>query len=509
MAKIDLAAARMQVLDRCSEQYDQRPPNDWALWEAGADRATFDALNEAAHSLEEEALIECRFLQREAFAARLTWRGVEYIKARKARPPAPPDTKVAFLDTNVFLHSIPLEQIIWPTVLRAKNVVLVVSRGVAHELEQKKYDPERWLQKRAAKAGAWIQNIVEHNNHVRDAVRLHIEHRELSGGDLKHHGLSFDSGDDRLLGCALAYAGGNKDNLMIVSWDNIFLSRAATYGFDTHRLAEEYKLPSAPDPMEVENKKLRAIIADYKDTLPKLDLTFADGSKELTVKLVSRTQGDIALNYMREWSAAQRQVEVALWERKVAQNDQSGHTANDTAEFWNFTQAQGAAEETANRCHPVGFLLQNTGHHWASGVRVIVQAPRDVDISPKIVFPDEPHLRDPDPPVQGVNLRRYMPLLRDRPIRLSEPDPSGTPGIGGPFGLEGKPDQFRYDIQGQVKDRTSETLPEVMLLFGSDLSGRVALRYEVQAAGVPSGSFTGELVINVERAVVITPLPGA
>ncbi len=478
---------------------------DWAHWEVGADRPAFDALADAAHSLEEENLIECKFLLREAFAARLTWRGAEYLKARKSRPAAPPDTKVVFLDTNILLHAIPLEQIVWPKVLGAKNVILVVSPVVAYELEQKKHDPERWLQKRAAKAGAWIQNIVEHKNHVRDAVRLHIEYQELGSADLKLHGLLFERGDDRVFGCALAYAGGSKDNIVIVSWDNIFLSRAATYGFDTHRPAEEYKLPPAPDPLEVENKQLRAIIADYRDTLPKLDLTFADGSKELTVKLSTRRADEIALAYVREWSGAQRQVEEDLAAHKLAPMD-SGHLADDTASFWNFAQAQGAAEEMANRCRSVGFLLQNTGHHWARGVRVVVQAPPDVEVSPKIVFPDEPRLRDPERSIPGLFLRSYMPLFRDRPTRPSEPDRSATAGAGGPFGLEGKPDFFRYDIQGEVRDRASAKLPEVMLLFPSEGSGRVVLKYEVQATGVPSGTFTGDLIINVERIAVSSPL---
>src|SRR5947209_18445465 len=113
MTESTVASARIEILERCAKRHAESPSNDWATWDRGGDLTSYDLRDHAAHVLQEEGLIEAKFLQREAFAARITFKGTEYLNAHQQRAKIPAGTRIAFLDTNILLHSIPLEQVNW------------------------------------------------------------------------------------------------------------------------------------------------------------------------------------------------------------------------------------------------------------------------------------------------------------------------------------------------------------------------------------------------------------
>ncbi len=105
----------------------------------------------------------------------------------------------------------------------------------------------------------------------------------MGAPELRALKLLWEREDDRVLGCALASRAGDKTDLVIISGDHAFLTRAGAQGFATYCLDDKYKLPSTQDPVDAENKRLKARISELEASLPKLELTFADGTKGLIV----------------------------------------------------------------------------------------------------------------------------------------------------------------------------------------------------------------------------------
>jgi hypothetical protein len=400
---------------------------------------------------------------------------------------------IAFPDTNVLLRAQALKQIDWKVALGANDVELVVARVVVDELDRKKYDPK--LQERARKANAQLQEIHEAGGTVADGVRLVVAYGELDAGELKSHGLLWDHGDDRLLGCALKYLSGDLTNIVIVSMDNGLLNRAPTLGFKTWRLPEKYRLPVGQDQ---EAEKLRARIKELEEPFPDLALVFATGETRELAAIPIQGEGDIALGYVREWTQADPLVAAGI-PGLDARGMFSAHAANDSAAFWEFARQQEAAEHVVARCKGVRFRLHNKGRHPARGVRVWIDLPEEAieAVSPRIEFPKEPTLRT-SPIVGQPAMVTYMPKFRARPIRMTGPDKTGTPGVAGPQRTE-QAATIAFRMEGGIEDLGYAVFPEFHLLFkAGDLPESVKLSYKIVASGVPK-DFEGELTIDIRR----------
>ena len=417
-----------------------------------------------------------------------------------------PGTKIVFPDTNVLLRGQPLKQIDWKAVLGADQVELVIARVVVDEVDKKKYDPKQSMQERARKANAQLQEIQEAEGRVREGVRLALTFAELDSNELRSHGLLWDHGDDRLLGSALTHRGGDKTDIVIVSMDNGLLNRAASLGFKTMRLPEKYRVPTPPDPLEAENRRLLAEIDQLKASYPKLNFVFSTGNTEMTAEIPIQAPNDIALPYVREWSQARGRVIGAspIIGDPVNVGEASEATADETAAFWDFAQKQEAAEHAVARCIGVRFRLNNDSAQPAEAVRVFIELPPEVEsFNPRIDFPEEPRFRSS--PVAGQpSIVAQMPKFRNRPIRFAPPDPTSTPGVSGALQTD-DPRVLAFQIQGVVQDRGRTTLPEVLLLFkAGELPGQVQLGYKIIASGVPQ-EFVGALKIRIVRTQPPSP----
>jgi hypothetical protein len=402
-------------------------------------------------------------------------------------------TKTAFLDTNVLMHSVPLDQIVWTKILDADEAELVVSPVVADELEEKKHDPQRWRRELAAKAARQIQDILAAGGRVREGVTLKLESNELGAQELRALKLLWEREDDRVLGCALAYRGGDKTDLVIVSRDHAFLTRAGAQGFATHRLDERYKLPPTQDSVDAENKRLKARVGELELSLPRLELAFADGTKEQTVSTADQTASDIAKMYVAEFEGA-RQIVGQSISPEYARSDYL--TFGDRIAFEEWANKQAVAEEAIGRVAPLRFVLTNDSHVEASGVRVRIRYPAGVeDVEPTLMGPVDPPFRPPGPNRKSTEILAHMPRFVERPMRPTQPDKSGTPGIIGPHAVPGMSDALAFQIQGVVGDRDTTRFPEVNFLFKKPIPEQIVLKYEIVATGVP-GKFEGALTIR-------------
>jgi hypothetical protein len=410
----------------------------------------------------------------------------------------------AFPDTNVLLHAQALKQIDWRSLLGAEEVELAIARVVFDELDRKKYDPR--LKERARRANAQLQEILEAGGRLAEGVRLSLVFGELDNAELKSHGLIWDHGDDRLIGCALKFGGGARKGVVVVSMDNGLLNRAPSNGLEAVRLPEKYRAPTGQDPTEADNKKLRDRVAELEEQHPRLTLEFANGERERTVEIPIQVENDVALLYVREWAQAQGYVMGAIPDLGM-RGMYSAHEAEDSAAFWNFARAQERAEQAMARCEGIKLRLRNEGRHPARSVRVWIDVPEVVEaVNPRIEFPREPQLR-PSPIVGQPLMVTYMRKFRDRSIAMRAPDKSSTLGVMGPLGTEqGGTIAFKIDA---IEDLDVALLPEFHLLFrGGELPEVVKLPYKAVASGVPI-DFEGELTLRIRRLARVPPAPPA
>jgi hypothetical protein len=366
-------------------------------------------------------------------------------------------------------------------------------------------------------------------SHPPPASPMHC--RRMHTGTHKAKGLVWDRGDDRVLGCIYAFEREDQlaerlkhfslvpgvsnpvaDNarvraddpaerpgLVLVGVDNSFLNRANSKKFTTVRLRDEYLRTDEPDPLEVENRKLKSELEKLKDNHPKLELLFEDGSREKNVVINSDLADDFALPFLREHSKAKEDV---FEEFRLRRGEISARASEEDFYFKEFVDKQAAAMEIIQRVSPVGFLIRNDGHHPAKEVRITIHLADEIEaVDPVVPFPED-HLQ-PRTYAYDKRLLAGKPMFANRTIRLDPPERQPDFGVLGPLVVRGARD-FRYQI-GHVGDLAGIALPAANVLF-TRAGARAVLKYEVVASGVPR-RFSGELVINIVREPRRPPAP--
>lgn len=186
--------------------------------------------------------------------------------------------KYAVLDTNVFLHFQPVDQVDWRAELDADAVTLVIPRRIVTELdEQKDQNSKQKLRERARKALHHIEDVVitRDDATVRDGVVM--EYAELLPAKFfEEHDLDRDTPDDHLIATALYLRAEHPDSRVLIFTDDTGprLS-AAQYNVATERPAGNLRLPSARGEEEKELRRLRLENERLKKSLPELYLAFS------------------------------------------------------------------------------------------------------------------------------------------------------------------------------------------------------------------------------------------
>lgn len=191
-----------------------------------------------------------------------------------------PTRLFAFLDTNVLLHGLSIEQVDWPKLLEVDEVVLVLDVTVLRELDKVKDGSEgKRSRQRAREFSTRLDSFEgdvasEDGAKVRDGVRLRLLGREPRIRE------GFDSQvmDDRIL-CSILDFIETESRVVLIARDRTILLKAKLNGIRPLRLPEHLELKAQPDELEVENAKLLRELHALKNRLPdvKLDLLLRGG----------------------------------------------------------------------------------------------------------------------------------------------------------------------------------------------------------------------------------------
>lgn len=174
--------------------------------------------------------------------------------------------KHIFLDTNIYLHYKPIEQL--ELTRFGANCVLTIPRVILGELNKHKDShPSKKIRDRARSICKTI-HVWNDNKVVSDSLGFEFI---IETSTPNSHGLDSTSHDDRFLADILEHPASLKDKVLLTNDSNLCLT-AKHLGIKVEEIDDKYKLPIEPDPLEKENQKLRREIDLIENSLPRLEI---------------------------------------------------------------------------------------------------------------------------------------------------------------------------------------------------------------------------------------------
>jgi rRNA-processing protein FCF1 len=199
-------------------------------------------------------------------------------------------SKFLFIDTYLFLHFKPIEQIDWLKHLKANKVVIVVTPVIVRELNKHKdTHPFKRIRQRAASALKKLDTLLEASTNscanLRSGVEIRFEAMEPLIDFARYH-LSRDCQDDHLIASIIEFRNEHSGVEVVLLANDIGIKLKARHqAIETFRLADELKLPEEPDPNEKRIKELEQENRQLKSRIPELNLSFKSGSKHTEFSL--------------------------------------------------------------------------------------------------------------------------------------------------------------------------------------------------------------------------------
>ena len=192
-------------------------------------------------------------------------------------------SKVIFLDSMVFMHFRSIEGIDFLNLFNEDLVEIIIPRVTIQELDKhKNTHPSRKIRDRVARVLSKIEKwIVDDIPELRPEVTLKF-YPDRPSIDFNRHGLDPQWNDDQLIASIIEYREKHPDaTVVLVTQDTGPKLTAHQLKISVDRLPEELMLPSEPDPLERENRELKARIQKIESALPEVCLCFS-GSQEIT-----------------------------------------------------------------------------------------------------------------------------------------------------------------------------------------------------------------------------------
>jgi predicted ribonuclease YlaK len=127
-------------------------------------------------------------------------------------------SKTVFLDTNIYLHYQPFDQINWLNTLKASEVTIIIPPITICELNKhKELHPRLWVKKRAALVIKKLSSLFESESRtqIRDGVEMFLEDRDPAV-DFDKWGLKHDIQDDNLMASIIASKDENPESKVVL-----------------------------------------------------------------------------------------------------------------------------------------------------------------------------------------------------------------------------------------------------------------------------------------------------
>lgn len=197
-------------------------------------------------------------------------------------------TKHIFLDTMMYMHFRPVQEVDWAGILEADEVTLVVPRITVTELDKhKNTHVSRVVRDRIKRFLTQLDDWAkEECPTLRSNIR--IKYLPLPPTiNMQELGLERTSNDDVLVATILDYRSKTGANVLLISYDATPRLTASHLGVDVMAAPENLRLPEELTPLEKENQELKRQVQKLSTALPVLAAQFV-GHKGRTEPLKFR-----------------------------------------------------------------------------------------------------------------------------------------------------------------------------------------------------------------------------
>lgn len=298
--------------------------------------------------------------------------------------------KYLFLDTNIYLHYIDVEQINWNKIVEDADITIVVPRITLREIDQHKDQSRGKIQKRAKAISAKFAQIFLDGKTFKYTFALCDEPAASSfdGGKFNIH-----INDDWFILSAL-HSNYDVADIVVISSDTNLLLKAKENGLDFRKMSDEYRLKEELSDEEKEIKALKIELEKYKNRQPKPSVIFEkeESDKQILKRPNKRDLEDELSIYMENLKK-----EYPYWERgKVCtssnlfglnllvtqeQIDKYNAELNDyfeeEEEFQRFLLQKDILDE---RFRELSFGISNDGNAQTGDMNVFIEFPEHINL---------------------------------------------------------------------------------------------------------------------------------
>jgi len=425
-----------------------------------------------------------------------------------------------FIDTNIFLHYRPVDDIPWRDIVGADSVVVCVAPIVVEELDDQK-DTHRLtkIRDRARKALQLIERSVEENDfEIRNGVSLqYMSEPDISFSD---HGLRREKNDDNLVASVLSLGPEAQNTAVLVTGDTGPRLKAARLGLSSMGLPHEYKRESALSETEKEKRQLQQELSRLRNRLPELDLVFDAGEKycvyqvseydPLTEKEISIGVEDIKEQYPK------KDYETIGKTRKPLKGSLAGFTGpsqqdidrynNRLDDFYHeyekYLEARENIRGVKSRMITLNIAIRNIGSAPAADVDVFMHFPNGFMLFSDEDLPDL-NIEEPQPPTEPKGGFLNIGGRMNAWSRHLSPDinlpPAAPPGNVSPPNIE-ETNSYKVNFRVQkLKHNMREDCGPYYVLFNSfDGASSFGIEYRINTADLADDT-EGKLHVVVEK----------
>lgn len=192
--------------------------------------------------------------------------------------------KYLFLDTNIFLHFINIEQIPWDNLVDDTEFKIIVSDIVAGEIDKHKDGARGKIQKKAKVISKLFGDVFLEGKKLSISLDYCMSCPEKLPDEVRAK-FNPSSQDDQILMGILA-SDYPKENVVVVSYDNPILIKAKANGLHFFKMQDEFLLKEELSEDEKELERCKKEIAAYKNRMSKPVLLL---NKEKTCLKIKRS----------------------------------------------------------------------------------------------------------------------------------------------------------------------------------------------------------------------------
>jgi hypothetical protein len=186
-----------------------------------------------------------------------------------------------FIDTNILLHFHPINELPWDQIVQGDRIELIVTHVVVRDLDKhKNSNPSEKIRARARRVLNQIEGWTRSADGFEARPGVYIRTSfEVPTIDFNAYNLDDRWSDDCLLAIIKSFQLATGETLVwIVSDDTGIRIKAQYLGIKPLGLEDAHRLPLEPDPLELENNRLRQQVLKLSaPPIPALEVEFPDG----------------------------------------------------------------------------------------------------------------------------------------------------------------------------------------------------------------------------------------